>query len=83
MSTPALPLAYTIRACAAAVQCSERTIRRAIASGRLHSVRIGRAVRIPSWSLAQFLSSDLEAQGDTPSRSLETAEVREDAEVRQ
>lgn len=55
-------LAYTIRELACAVRCSERTIRRAIGSGRLKAVRIGRCVRVRSESLAEFLSM----QGEPP-----------------
>lgn len=51
------PLAYTIRELASAIRCSERTIRRAIASGRLRTVRIGRCVRVPRESVAEFLST--------------------------
>jgi excisionase family DNA binding protein len=52
------PLAYTIRELAHAVRCSERTIRRAISSGQLNVVRIGRCVRVPRESLKDFLSTN-------------------------
>jgi excisionase family DNA binding protein len=51
------PLAYTIAELARAVRCSERTIRRAISSGQLTAVRIGRCVRVPRESLKDFLSA--------------------------
>jgi excisionase family DNA binding protein len=49
------PLAYTIAELARAVRCSERTIRRAISSGQLNVVRIGRCVRVTRESLKDFL----------------------------
>ena len=55
------PLAYTIRECATSIQVSERTTRRAIASGQLSVVRIGRCVRVPRESLKNFLSTHGEA----------------------
>lgn len=50
------PLAYTVRECAASLRVSERTIRRAIVSGQLGVVRIGRCVRVRRESLMEFLS---------------------------
>lgn len=51
------PLAYTIAELARAVRCSERTIRRAISSGQLNVVRIGRCVRVTRESVKDFLST--------------------------
>jgi excisionase family DNA binding protein len=59
MSTALEPMAYTIREAAQAVRLSERTIRRAISSGKLQAVRIGRAVRVPRESLRTLLSPAL------------------------
>ena len=50
------PLAHTVQDSARLTQLSERTIRRAIKSGRLRAVRVGRAVRISHDSLLQFLN---------------------------
>jgi excisionase family DNA binding protein len=55
MGVPPEPMAYNVRETAELVRVSERTIRRAIASGRLRAVRIGRAVRVPRESLATLL----------------------------
>ena len=57
VNTQSEPLAYTIRELARAVRCSERTIRRAISSGQLNVVRIGRCVRVPRESVTRFLSA--------------------------
>jgi excisionase family DNA binding protein len=53
----ALPqaIAYTVRDCASALRCSERTIRRAIAAGKLRSLRVGRLVRVTADSLRHFV----------------------------
>jgi excisionase family DNA binding protein len=56
MSVPPEAMAYNIREAAELVRVSERTIRRAIASGSLRAVRIGRAVRVPRESLTALLS---------------------------
>jgi len=53
------PMAYNVREAAELVHVSERTIRRAIASGNLRAVRIGRTVRVPRESLAALLSAGL------------------------
>ena len=58
------PMAYTVREAAQQVRVSERTIRRAIASGRLRAVHIGSAVRIPRESLSALLSAGLVQQDD-------------------
>lgn len=58
MSTHVQPLAYTIRECAEALRISERTVRRAIAAGKLRSLRIGRLVRVPADSLRQFMEGE-------------------------
>lgn len=56
MSTLGPPLAYTIRECADALRVSERTVRRAISSGRLNAVRItSRAVRVRAADLEEFV----------------------------
>lgn len=54
-STLAQPIAYTIRECAEALRISERTVRRAIAAGKLQVIRVGRLVRVPAESLRQFV----------------------------
>lgn len=65
MTTLAQPLAYTVRDCASALRCSERTIRRAIGAGKLRVVRVGRLVRVPVESLRQFMEG---AQASGPVR---------------
>jgi excisionase family DNA binding protein len=55
VSTLIQPLAYTIRECAEALRISERTVRRAIATGKLRAIRVGRLVRVPAASLRQFV----------------------------
>jgi len=50
------PLAYTISEAAHLTRLSTRTVRRAIQSGRLQSVHVGRAVRIPRASLIAMFS---------------------------
>ena len=55
MSTLVQPLAYTIRECAEALRISERTVRRAIATGGLQALRVGRLVRVPAESLRAFV----------------------------
>ena len=55
MSTLVQPLAYTIPECAEALRISERTVRRAIAAGKLQVIRVGRLVRVPAESLRQFV----------------------------
>jgi len=50
-------MAYTVHEAAQMVRVSDRTIRRAISSGRLQAVRIGRAVRVPRESLASLVSA--------------------------
>ena len=57
MNTLVQPIAYSIRDCAAALQVSERTIRRAINAGKLQAIRIGRIVRVSSESLRQFVEA--------------------------
>jgi excisionase family DNA binding protein len=57
MSAPPEPMAYTVHEAALLVRVSERTIRRAISSGKLRAVHIGRAVRVPRDSLASLLST--------------------------
>jgi excisionase family DNA binding protein len=59
MGVPPEVMAYNVREAAELVHVSERTIRRAIASGSLRAVRIGRAVRVPREALAVLLSSGL------------------------
>lgn len=54
-------LAYTIREAAQALGVSERTVRRAIAAGKLRVVRIGRCVRVPSDSVSALLSAPNES----------------------
>jgi excisionase family DNA binding protein len=48
-------LAYTIAECADALKVSQRSIRRAIAAGRLNVMRWGRIVRVPTESLQRFV----------------------------
>jgi excisionase family DNA binding protein len=50
------PFAYTISEVARLMRLSTRTVRRAIASGKLRAVRIGRAVRVPRASLSALLA---------------------------
>jgi excisionase family DNA binding protein len=57
VNTSVQPIAYSIRDCAAALQVSERTIRRAIAAGKLQAIHIGRLVRVSSESLQQFVEA--------------------------
>lgn len=71
MSKATQPLAYTDGEIAAALRVSKRTVYRLRKSGALRSVRIGRAVRTPADSLAEFLAR-AEAQ---PGPSAEAAEV--------
>jgi excisionase family DNA binding protein len=47
-------LMYTVRDVAQMTQLSERTIRRAVASGKLRVKRFGRALRIPKESVEDF-----------------------------
>jgi excisionase family DNA binding protein len=55
MSAFVQPLAYTVRECAEALRISERTVRRAIAAGKLQAIRVGRLVRVPAESLQRFV----------------------------
>jgi excisionase family DNA binding protein len=55
VSTPAQPLAYTDAEVGSLLHLSKRTVYRLRKSGALRAVHIGRAVRIPADSLAQFL----------------------------
>jgi len=55
MSTLIQPLAFTTREVAEALRISERTVRRAIAAGKLQAIRVGRLVRVPAASLRQFI----------------------------
>jgi excisionase family DNA binding protein len=50
------PSAYTIEEVAHLTRLSARTVRRAISSGKLQVVRVGRAVRVPRESLNALLS---------------------------
>jgi excisionase family DNA binding protein len=52
---PAQPLAYTDAEVGSLLHLSKRTVYRLRKSGVLRAIRIGRAVRIPADSLAQFL----------------------------
>jgi excisionase family DNA binding protein len=56
MGPPPELMAYTIHEAAQMVRVSDRTIRRAITSGRLRAVHIGRTVRVPRESLNALLS---------------------------
>jgi excisionase family DNA binding protein len=56
------PLAYTTRECAEALRISERTVRRAIASGKLKAIHVGRLVRVPAESLRQFIERGEQAE---------------------
>lgn len=58
MSIVAQPLAYTVGECADALRVSKRTIRRAIAAGKLRVIRVGRLVRVPAESLRQFMEGE-------------------------
>lgn len=49
--------ALTIREAAQALGVSERTVRRAVAAGKLRVVRIGRCVRVPQDSISALLST--------------------------
>lgn len=49
------PLAYTDAEVSSLLRVSKRTVYRLRKSGALRAIRIGRAVRIPADSLAQFL----------------------------
>jgi excisionase family DNA binding protein len=55
VSAPTQPLAYTDADVASLLHVSKRTVYRLRKSGALQAVHIGRAVRIPADSLAQFL----------------------------
>ena len=55
MSAPAQPLAYTDAEISSLLRISKRSVYRLRKSGALRSVRIGRAVRTPADSLAQFV----------------------------
>jgi excisionase family DNA binding protein len=56
VNTLVQPVAYTVRDCASALRCSERTIHRLVKSGTLAPViRIGRLLRIPAESLRRFV----------------------------
>lgn len=57
-STPAR--LYSVRDVAEAWGMSERSIRRAIADGRLQCTRIGRSVRMSENQIAQFLEDGTE-----------------------
>jgi len=73
-------VAYTVREVAQMLRVSERTVSRAIASGKLRSIRVGRAVRVPRESLSILLSpptaqgndKDDTAGGDLGKRSNQT-----------
>ena len=56
------PLAFTIREAAHRLGVSERTVRRAIAAGKLRVVRLGRCVRVPLDSLSALLSGPNESE---------------------
>ena len=68
MGAPPEAMAYTVHEAAQMVRVSDRTIRRAISSGKLQAIRIGRAVRVPRESLTALLSGALsrkdEGRGD-------------------
>jgi excisionase family DNA binding protein len=55
VSAPAQPLAYTDAEISSLLRISKRSVYRLRKSGALRSVRIGRAVRTPADSLAQFV----------------------------
>ena len=61
--TAVTPLLLTIPEAAEALALGERTVRRMLRSGALGEVRIGRAVRISTRSLEQFVAAR-EGQGD-------------------
>lgn len=52
------PLAYTDTEVSSLLRVSKRTVYRLRKSGRLRSLRIGRAVRVPADALAQFLAAN-------------------------
>jgi excisionase family DNA binding protein len=58
VSGTAQPLAYTDAEVSSLLRVSKRTVYRLRKSGMLPAVRIGRAVRIPAWALAEFLSAN-------------------------
>jgi excisionase family DNA binding protein len=64
-------LAYTDAEVGSLLHVSKRTVYRLRKSGALRAVHIGRAVRIPADSLAQFLKQA------APNPGLEAAEVRD------
>jgi excisionase family DNA binding protein len=55
MSTSAQPLAYTDAEVSSLLRVSKRTVYRLRKSGALRAIRIGRSVRTPADSLAEFL----------------------------
>ena len=67
--TGSQPIAYTVREAAQMVRVSERTIRRAIAAGKLRPIRFGRAVRVPWESLSAMLSPSTFSADDNGGKS--------------
>lgn len=65
MGAPPEAMAYTVHEAAQMVRVSDRTIRRAISSGKLQAVRIGRAVRVPRESLVALLSRGLSSADES------------------
>lgn len=72
----AQPLAYTDGDVASLLHVSKRTVYRLRKSGSLRAICIGRAVRIPADSLAQFLEWARKTQTEK-----ETKDERESAEL--
>jgi excisionase family DNA binding protein len=71
-----IPLAYTDADVASLLSVSKRTIYRLRKSGVLRSIHVGRAVRIPADSLAQFLER---AERDSAGAHREEAARRDSA----
>ena len=77
MATTPDAMAYTVHEAAQMVRVSERTIRRAILSGKLQAVRIGRAVRVPRESLVALLSRGFScADASNPDTAVSQATAR-------
>jgi excisionase family DNA binding protein len=56
-ATEPRPLALTLAETAQRTGLSERTLRRAIADGRLRAIRAGRSVRVPILALDEFVGA--------------------------
>lgn len=69
MPGPLSPVAFSLSETGQLLGASRQTVRRMVDKGQLHAVEVGTHLRIPRWSLEEFLGQPLSDDQVMPRRT--------------